>query len=267
MVTIQKEKFPKLSYRKEGKGPVVVLIHGFPENGGLWEQVWPVLATTFTVIVPDLPGAGNSALPSVQTSMEVLAESINDILVNEGIAEAMIVGHSMGGYTAMAFADMYNAKVKGLSLVHSVASADNDEKKETRRKSIELIRKGGKEPFIKQMIPNMFSPTFKAAHPSVIEEQVKRGMELEAKSMIAYYEAMIARPDRRNVLEKAQFPVQFIIGVDDALVPADAAVQQSSISNRNFVSLYKNTGHMSMLENATRLADDLNEFGKYCYSL
>ena len=266
MVTIQTEKFSKLSFRKEGQGPVIVLIHGFPETGGLWKQVWPMLTASFTVIVPDLPGAGESDLPSVQTSMEVLAESINEILINEGISEAVIVGHSMGGYTAMAFAELYAAKVKGLSLVHSVASADNEEKKETRRKSIELIRKGGKEPFISQMIPNMFSPTFKAAHTSVIEEQVKRGMELAAESMIAYYEAMIARPDRRNVLEKAGFPVQFIIGVDDALIPSEVALQQSSISNRNFVSLYSDTGHMSMIENTARLAEDLNEFGKYCYS-
>src|SRR5689334_2767232 len=117
------------------------------------------------------------------------------------------------------------------------------------------------------MIPNMFSPTFKATHPSVIEEQVKRGMELEADSMIAYYEAMINRPDRKSVLENAVFPVQFVIGEDDALIPPGVVLQQSSLSNRNFVSLYNGTGHLSMIENPVRLAEDLTEFGKYCYSL
>ncbi len=266
MKTIETTKFPKLSYRKEGQGPALVLIHGFPENGGLWKQVWPLLATHFTVIVPDLPGTGESALLS-ETTMESLAGAIREILNNEGIKEAVIVGHSMGGYAALASAELYSDMVKGLSLVHSIASADNEEKKEKRRKTIALIRKGGKEAFIKQMIPDLFAPTFVAAHPSVIEEQVKRGMELEADSMIAFYEAMIARPDRINVLKNATFPVQFIIGEEDALIPSNEALTQSRFAERNFVALYSDTGHMSMIEESQKLAKDLAGFANYCYSV
>jgi pimeloyl-ACP methyl ester carboxylesterase len=264
--TIQTKTSTRLSYRKEGQGPALVLIHGFPENGGLWKQVWPILAVNFTIIVPDLPGTGASDL-TADVSMDSLAQNINEILAKEEINEAVIVGHSMGGYAALALAEKYPDIVKGLSLVHSIASADNEEKKETRRKSIALIRKGGKEPFIRQMIPNLFSPTFKAGHPSVIEQQVKRGMELEADSMIAFYEAMIARPDRTNILKNASFPVQFIIGQDDAVIPPGAAVAQSRLSNRNFVSLYTDTGHMSMIENAERLSKDVTEFANYCFGV
>lgn len=265
MTTIHTQSFPKLSYRKEGSGPVIVLIHGFPENGGLWKQVWPVLAAKFTVIVPDLPGTGGSELVA-DTTMESMAMAISEILANESVAEAVIAGHSMGGYAALAFAEAYDNKVKGLSLVHSIASADNDEKIETRRKSIALIRKGGKEPFIKQMIPNLFAPAFKDRHPSVLEEQVKRGLELEAESMIAFNEAMIARPDRTEVLRKAVFPVQFIIGEDDTLIPSNAALTQSRLASRNFVELYSDNGHMSMIEHPARLANDIAQFADYCYS-
>lgn len=266
MTTIATSTFQQLSYRKEGQGPALVLIHGFPENGGLWKQVWPLLATNFTVIVPDLPGTGGSALPA-ETSMESFADAILEILNNEGVNRAVIAGHSMGGYSALAFAERYSGRVKGLSLVHSIPSADNEEKKEKRRKTISLITKGGKEAFIKQMIPDLFAPTFKAAHPSVIEEQVKRGMELEADSMIAFNEAMIARPDRTSVLKNAAFPVQFIIGEDDALIPSDAALTQSRLAERNFVELYSDTGHMSMIERPEKLSKDLAGFANYCYSV
>jgi pimeloyl-ACP methyl ester carboxylesterase len=266
MTTISTNTFPKLSYRKEGQGPALVLIHGFPENGGLWKQVWPALSAQFTVIVPDLPGTGESAL-GVETSMESLAGAVSDILSKESIEQSVVVGHSMGGYVALAFAEKFPGKVKGLSLVHSIASADNEEKKETRRKSIALIRKGGKEAFIKQMIANLFAPTFKTTHPSVIEEQVKRGMELEADSMVAFYEAMIARTDRTNVLKNASFPVQFIIGEEDTLIPSNTALTQSSLANRNFVELYKDTGHMSMIEKPGELAKDVIQFANYCYNL
>ncbi len=266
MITIQTSQDTRLAYRKEGQGPAIVLIHGFPENGGLWQQVWPILAAKFTVIVPDLPGTGESELLP-ESTMESMAECIVAILKNENIGKAVIAGHSMGGYVALAFAERFGDMVEGLSLVHSIASADNEEKKETRRKSIALIRKGGKEPFIKQMIPNLFSPSFKEAYGSVIEEQVKRGMELEADSMIAFYEAMIARPDRTDVLKSATFPVQFVLGEDDALIPSNVGLEQSRLSSCNFVSLYSNTGHMSMMEDPERLSKDLIDFADYCYSI
>jgi pimeloyl-ACP methyl ester carboxylesterase len=264
MTGIETGKFAQLNYRKEGAGPALMLVHGFPENSGLWQQVIPILATGYTVIAPDLPGAGGSSLAGSSVTIEEMAEAMYLVFEHENIREAVIAGHSMGGYAALAFAEMYPAFVKGLSLVHSIASADSDEKKENRKKAVELITKGGKEAFIKQMIPNMFSPAFREKHPSVIDTQVKRGMELEAESMIAFYEAMMQRPDRTEVLKNASFPVQFIIGEDDALIPPDAALKQSRLASRNFVSLYSATGHMGMIENAQQLAADLKAFTAYC---
>src|SRR5690606_25097329 len=115
----------------------------------------------------------------------------------------VMVGHSMGGYIALAFAEKYPKVLKGLSLVHSTATADTEEKKETRRKSIALIEKGGKDAFVKGMIPNLFSNHFKGAHPEIIQKQIEQGQKLKAESMVGFYTAMINRPDRRNVLTEA----------------------------------------------------------------
>jgi pimeloyl-ACP methyl ester carboxylesterase len=90
-------------------------------------------------------------------------------------------------------------------------------------------------------------------------------MELAADSMMAFTKAMMERPDRSGLLDKAPFPVQFIIGKDDAVIPPKQALHQSTIASCNFVSLYENTGHMSMIENVAELGNDLKEFAQYCY--
>jgi len=257
---------PNVFYRKAGKGNPVVLLHGFPENGDLWSRVIPGLAEMFTVIVPDLCGAGQSSLPEGATTMEALAEAVAAVLQHESIDHTVVAGHSMGGYTALAFAEKYPEQLKGLSLVHSTATADTEEKKQIRRKSIELIRKGGKEPFVKGMIPNLFAEQFKEQHQEVIARQIERGMELSSDSMIAFYNAMINRPDRTSILSEATFPVQWIIGKEDSVVPLQSALRQSCLGNTDFVSLYNEVGHMSMLEQPETLLNDLRGFIAYCYN-
>ncbi len=263
---IHTSQFPTLTYRLMGDGPALVLIHGFPASSILWQIIWPALMKHYTLIIPDLPGAGGSRFSGEGVSVEDMAESVNQILIDCKIDKAVIASHSMGGYTALAFADMYPGKVKGLSLVHSFAGADTEEKKETRRKSIALMHKEkGKEAFIRQMIPNLFSDEFKTRHPDVLENEAEKGLQLEVKALISFYTAMINRPDRTKVLKDAGFPVQFVIGKEDKAIPIDVAAQQSTLSNRTFVEVYTNCAHMSMLENPEQLTHDLKEFTEFCY--
>lgn len=265
MECLQTRKFPQLCYRKAGKGPAVMLVHGFPENCNLWHKIIPVLANSFTVLVPDLPGSGKSSFTG-NLSIEDMAEGLNLILEQEQIEKVVLAGHSMGGYTALAFAELYGAKLKGLSLVHSQAAADTDEKKETRRKAIALIRKGGKDVFVRQMIPNLFSKAFKAAYPEVIAQQIDRGMQLSADSMVAFYNAMINRPDRISTLySNINIPVQWIIGKEDTVAPPEKVAEQSNATNVSFVSVYKDSSHMSMIEQDKVLAEDLRSFMLYCF--
>lgn len=254
----------RLLYRKAGAGPTIVLLHGFPENGTLWDSLIPALSDSFQLLIPDLPGSGESDLPAGELSMDAMAAPIRNMLDAEGVEQAVIAGHSMGGYTALAFADAFPERVKGLSLVHSTAYADSEEKKIVRRKSIELIRKGGKEPFVKQMIPNLFYSGFVAAQQSVVNQQIARGVALDDSSMISFYTAMINRPDRTHVLINAAFPVQWVVGEEDQLIDTTVALQQSRLSGVTFVSLFSECGHMSMLEMPDRLANDLLEFANYC---
>jgi pimeloyl-ACP methyl ester carboxylesterase len=252
-------------YRKLGAGPAIILLHGFPASGVLWHNVWDDLAESYTVIVPDFPGTGQSALDG-NTSITGLAQIVKEIMDSECVDKAIIAGHSMGGYVAFEFARLYPHRVAGLSLVHSTPLSDDQEKVKTRLKSIALIQNGGKNAFVTQMIPNLFSPAFKLSDPLIINAQIDDSLQVEDKGLINFYKAMIARHDNSEVLGAAIFPVQWICGLDDVIIPYKKILDKYHVSDTNFVSFYDNCGHMSMLEAPTRLIVDLKEFAGYCYN-
>jgi pimeloyl-ACP methyl ester carboxylesterase len=253
-----------VSYLKMGTGPVMVLLHGFPEDSNLWRNVWGGLSEAFTLLIPDLPGSGSSVLNGA-TSMDQLAQVVKELLDHENVSKAVIVGHSMGGYVALAFARQFPAHVAGLALVHSVPYADDEEKKINRLKSAELIRKGGREQFVKQMIPNLFADDFKLAHPQAVSEQVAEGLKMATESLINFTDAMRLRTDNRAVIKDAKFPVQWVIGKQDNIMDYKKILRESYQSAINFVTFYRECGHMSMIEAPERLATDLKTFGAYSH--
>lgn len=264
--TISTHAIPKLYYRREGNGPVLVLLHGFPATGSLWDEIPAKLSDRFTLIIPDLPGTGNSELEGEVTTLTEVAESIKAALDDTGIDKAVIAGHSMGGYVALAFAQAYPATIAGVALVHSTAAADDPAKKDLRKKTIELIRKGGKDSFVRSFVPTLFSSEFRNANPGRIEAQIAESSTMPEATMIAFYTAMMERKDSQDFIKTADTPVQWIIGADDSIIPAEKVMQQACLSDVNFIHLYEGVGHMSMIEGPVRLASDLEKFGVYCYS-
>lgn len=267
MKEISTEAFPKLSYRKEGSGDAIVMIHGFPDDGELWREVVPMLSEQFTVIVPDLPCSGGSTYKGEQLTIDLLADAVKVILDKEGISEAVFIGHSMGGYVALAIAEKFRNLVKGLSIVHSTPLADDDEKIAIRKKAIDIIDKGGKGAFVRQMIPNLFSDVTKKSNEELIKYQVNKGEKLSDECLIAFYNAMIIRLDRVKVLKNSTFPVMWVLGKDDMVTPLTAVMQHCIHANVNFVHTYPDCGHMSMLERPTKLANDIEDFSVYCFRI
>jgi pimeloyl-ACP methyl ester carboxylesterase len=253
-------------YRKTGRGPALVLLHGFPASSALWDGVAGELSKSFTLLLPDFPGSGNSVL-SKQLSMASLADSIAAIMKQERINTAVIAGHSMGGYVALEFANKYPGKLAGLSLIHSTPLPDDAEKINIRQRTIELLQKdNGREQFVRQTTPNLFSDQSKKSKPQLVEEQVARAMKVSAEAMINCYHAMIARHDRTNVLDDyTSFPVQWILGIDDNLINYNKILKFCYRSPVNFVSAYENCGHMSMIEEPGKLINDVKKFTNYCY--
>lgn len=251
-------------YRLEGRGPCLVLLHGFPESGKLWDELAGRLSSDYRLFIPDLPGVGGTPYqPGI--TMESMAEELAETLRGEGVDRYWIAGHSMGGYLALAHARAYGSGTAGISLIHSSARADSPEKREQRRKTIRLIEQGGQGPFLRQMVPALFGEAYRSGHPGKVEERVEQAMSIPPESLIAFYEAMIQRRDQEEWLRSTDLPVQWIMGSEDTITPPESTWPQTSWANRTFVKVMKDCGHMSMIENPGELARALRSFGEYIF--
>ncbi|RQO31629.1 hypothetical protein DBR32_06660 [Taibaiella sp. KBW10] len=257
-----------LHYTIQGAGHPIVLVHGFPNDGSNWDTITASLSESYQLLIPDLPGAGKS--PFVRDlTLAKMAKALIEVLDKEHIEQAIFAGHSMGGYTIMELVTLFPERVKAISLVHSLASADTEEKKEARRKSIKLLQSSdiGKRTFVKAMAENLFSASFKEAHPEAIETIFNNGMQLSADALAAFYHAIMIRSDKTEWLQQnKRIPIQWIIGNEDNATPMAEALSQCHLSAVNEVAIYKPCGHMSMMELPDRLAKDLRYFADYVYS-
>lgn len=249
----------QIVYQDRGNGYPVMLVHGFGEEAGIWDEIAAALEIQYRLIIPDLPGSGESELTG-DMSIEGMAESLFSILRTEKIDHCCIIGHSMGGYITLAFAEKYPDLLDGFGLFHSTAYADTTEKKDIRQKGIAFIREHGAFAFLKTATPNLFAPLTREKNPALIEKQITGLQRFTAAALIEYYEAMIRRPDRTGVLKNAQVPVLFIIGAyDQAVSPADS-LAQSHLPDLSYIHLLKHAGHMGMLEETTECIRILESF-------
>lgn len=235
-------------YRLEGTGKPVVLIHGFAEDAAIWNRQLTFFKNKFLFIVPDLPGSGKSPFHPKLSTIDDYAEVIMSILVKESVARCTMIGHSMGGYITLAFAEKYPELLNSFGLFHSTAYADTEEKRNTRRKGIEFIRQYGSAKFLEQSIPNLFSENFKAKHQDIVKQIIQQYANFNPDSLVAYYEAMMKRPDRTDVLRNFQKPVMFIIGLHDTAIPLKDSLEQCHLPELSYIHIAKNSGHMGMLE-------------------
>lgn len=246
------EKMVKLAegeifLRKLGKGPLLVLLHGFGETGDIWREVTRELEGV-TIFVPDLPGSGKS--PAIKDlSMEGQARFIHELIQKEAPNQKLIlIGHSMGGYITLAYAEAFGETLEGFGLFHSSAFADSEEKKETRRKGIHVMEEKGAPAFLKTTIPNMFSSFTKKINPELIEELIAEARNFSAPVLVSYYKAMMERKDRTEVLKKARVPVLIVLGEEDTAVPVEDGLKQTQMPQLSYIHVLQNSGHMGMLE-------------------
>lgn len=249
----------KIFYRVHGTGKKAVLIHGFPETGHVWKHQIEALQDKFQLIIPDMPGSGHSELIA-DMSMEGLAEVLKAILDKEGGPGAVVVGHSMGGYIALALAEKYPEYLSGFGLLHSTAYADNEEKKAARRKGIAFIRQHGTAEFLKTSVPNMFSPITKAEDQSLIDNFLKESNNFSPDSLVSYYEAMMKRPDRTAVLQNARVPVLFVMGENDSIIPLSDGLKLCSLPEKSYIHILRKSGHMGMWEEPDHTNEILEQF-------
>ncbi len=260
---LESKRFKQCFYQKRGEGFPIVLLHGFGESGQIFRYQIESLSKDYLVIVPDLPGSGLSALGTEPMSMELLADYLYEIVLQEKLEKFILLGHSMGGYAALSYAEKYGNTLEAFGFIHSSSFSDDETKKENRRKSIKLIRNEGKEIFLRAMIPNLYSPQSLSSLPNEMNFHLTMAMELSSDTLVAYYEAMIVRPDRTHILKGNKKAVLFVIGKDDNAVNYQDMLAQSSMPEVSCIEMLENVGHTSMLECPDRLNTIINNFCRY----
>jgi pimeloyl-ACP methyl ester carboxylesterase len=252
----------QLAYFDEGKGDqTILLIHGFGEDHGIWKNQIEFLSNHYRVIAPNLPGVHckplalhHSQAPSIQMYVEVL----HDLMQHLNIEQYFIVGHSMGGYIGLSFADYYVNHVQGLLLLHSTAYEDNEAKKTSRMKVAEFIQEWGVSKYLETATPNLFGDTFKKTNPGIIQNVIDSGTDISPEAMIQFVFAMRNRKAMTHLLKQHTIPVWMIVGEADLAVPIQDSLEQIKLLPSSNSLVLENVGHMGMLE----ATDQVNQFIK-----
>ena len=113
-----------VSYDETGKGRPLVFLHGYLEAKEVWKPLTEILSREYRIITIDLPGHGSSGITGEVHTMEFIAEAVREVMRDAGTDRVIIIGHSLGGYAALAFAAMYPENLAGYVLFHSHPHAD-----------------------------------------------------------------------------------------------------------------------------------------------
>jgi pimeloyl-ACP methyl ester carboxylesterase len=249
-------------YTVEGEGEPVMLVHGFCGEGAVWDEMKKFLPKNFKLIIPDLPGYGKSALSPQHSeiNIEFYAEYLNAIAEKENLQQFSLVGHSMGGYAALTFAEMYPNKLKKLCLFHSHPYEDDETKKENRRKSIRFIEQHGTKLFSDELYNTLFAPSFYEQQPEVVKAIKEKATHYPPETLIGSTQAMINRKDRSAVMKNISVPVLLIIGKQDKAIDYDKSMAMCSLAPVTEVHILQEAGHMGMLEAPEKTAQMICNF-------
>ncbi len=241
----------------EGRGRAVIFLHGFLENRRMWKNIIPALPRTLRKITLDLPGHGDSENLGYVHSMEEMAEVVLALMRHLSLRKAILCGHSMGGYVALAFAERYPDHLKGLVLMNSNSRADDPERKLNRDRAIKLVKQDPSS-YIRNAIPLLFSESSRSRLKAEINWAREEAMRTSPQGVVAALEGMKIRPDREAILAFAPYPVSLIASQQDPVLPIEALKEQ--MEHKSVEGYLLEEGHMSHLEEPEDLIKGLKEF-------
>ncbi|WP_336789422.1 alpha/beta fold hydrolase [Paenibacillus sp. MMO-177] len=241
--------------------PVVVLLHGYCGSSAYWERVVEPIARQARIIALDLRGHGRSSGetgPEETNSMELYADDLAAMLDQLKIDKACVLGHSLGGYITLAFAERYAEKLSAFGLVHSTPLPDSDAAKENRDNAVAAIKKDGVDAFVEGLVPKLYSPDNKSAMPDQVERSIAIGRGTSAAGAIGAAKGMKERPDRTEVLKQTLLPVLLLAGVQDQIIPVERTfvIEGPNVSREKLAA----AGHMGMVERPEAFAEALLRF-------
>jgi pimeloyl-ACP methyl ester carboxylesterase len=250
-----------IAYDDRGQGIPLVLIHGFPLNRNIWQAQLEGLSDHARVIALDLPGFGESPAVNVTTEVSTYADDIREFLDKLGVTEpAIIAGHSMGGYVAMAYLRNYPDHVRALILTNTKATADTLEGKAGRDKNINLAKEGGAAAIAGVMLPKVIAPQLAASNPALVEQVKQIMLTATVPGIIAALGAMRDRPDSVGTLLEFSQPMLIVAGADDPLMSAADQVTMDEAARNSDLVTVPNSAHLTPMEQPAAFNHAVKEF-------
>lgn len=234
--------------------PVLCLIHGHGVDTSIWDGIYAELSSDVQIVKPDLSTLTN------HDTIEAYAEYVYSLLQTAQVEQVVLIGHSMGGYIALAIAENHPEIIRGLGLLHSTAFADDEARKQKRQAAIEQLDQQGSRPFIETVVPAMFADENQERMAQTIMALIDKGSQIPAGALKAGVKAMQARPDRTHVLKEAGFPVLIIAGRHDKLVPFEKSEELFKMPGNVQTTVLERAGHLGMLEEPEETANAIRRF-------
>ncbi|MFD1954161.1 alpha/beta fold hydrolase [Paenibacillus thailandensis] len=239
--------------------PVAVLLHGYCGSSAYWERVVPLLAGGIRIIAPDLRGHGLSGTAEEEGgTIEMYAQDAAEMIERLDIGKAYLLGHSLGGYIALAVAELYAGKLAGFGLIHSTPLPDSEEAKAGRDKAVATIRGQGVSAFVEGLVPKLFAPSVRSERADDLERALAIGRGTSGLGAVQAAIAMRSRPDRTGTLTRLDMPVLLVAGKQDGVVPPEKTFMSEGPGVTPV--MLDNAGHMGMYEEPDKLAEAVLSF-------
>jgi len=254
-----------IRFKTEGLGNTIVLLHGFLESLDIWTSFSEQLSRQFNVITLDLPGHGASGSFGETHSMELMADCVNAVLSHLKISQAVVAGHSMGGYVSVHVAEKYPEKVKAFGFFHSHADEDPQETKNNRDRTIAILNKNYVS-WVNQFIPDLFADCNKEKYINEIKLLQEMAGKMNAQQIIAAQAGMRDRISKLDFLAVTDQPVFFILGKADIKMAVAKVLEQTLLPKHCEVLILSDVGHMGFIEAKETTLNFLQGFLKTVYT-
>ncbi|MEO7177010.1 MAG: alpha/beta hydrolase [Saprospiraceae bacterium] len=241
----------------------VFLLHGFCESSELWRHFVSMLDSSYCIVCIDQPGFGQTDRVE-NWNFDLVANFLNHFLDHFDKKDCLLIGHSMGGYSAAAFQKLYSDRVKGICFFHSHPFADSEEKKAGRDKAARLVQNHGSEKFIRELIHSIYSKDFISSNPEELQTQV---LESQKASPLAVTDGLMAMKNREDLSKyfiDVQQPIQYIIGAEDKTLEPASIWKGTYLAQANLISYLSQSAHAGMIEEPMESASAINQFLEYC---
>lgn len=238
----------KIYYSDTGTGETIVLLHGYLETSEIWSGFIQKFAGKFRFISVDLPGHGSSKVYGESHSMEFMAGALKGLIDNLDIKKIFLIGHSLGGYVVLAFAELYPEMLKGYCLFHSHPFADTLQIRQKRENEIKVVKAGKKYLIYPENVSMMYS----ADNLDKLSDSVKRSKDIAStisdEGIIAVLNGMMIRSPRLSVMENGKVPFLWILGRNDNFISCEAMLEKVKLPPNAKVLILEKSGHIGFVE-------------------